>query len=151
MGFNPDLFESAKFEPRTQEVHVEGLSDFFDDDACLWVVRGLTSNELHRAMEAEKIHGNAAKAVKAIEDNADVVNAVRSLIGLADSVPGEVAKRLEMLVSGSVDPEVPLNVAVKVAENFPVEFMQLTNAITTLTGLGFEHVKPKAVSKVIPV
>jgi hypothetical protein len=59
---------------------------------------------------------------------------------------GEIAKRLEMLVMGSVSPEVTLPVAVKLAEAFPVEFLELTNAITTLTGQGFDMGKPQAAS-----
>jgi len=148
MSFNPDKFEAAKFKPRTKEVEVKALSDFFDDEKCLWVVRGLTSNELHKAIEAQKTHSNMAKAIQAIEENADMVKSVRNLIGLTDNVPGEVAKRLEMLTAGSHEPKIGLNIAVKIAENFPVEFMQLTNVITELTGLGSDLVKRKAASKV---
>jgi hypothetical protein len=51
-----------------------------------------------------------------------------------------------MLTAGSVDPEITLPVAVKLAEKFPIEFMTLTNVITELTGLGFEYAKQKAAS-----
>jgi hypothetical protein len=70
----------------------------------------------------------------------------RKALGLAGKeTPGEIAKRLEMLAMASVEPAISLQVAVKLAENFPVEFYQLTNEITELTGMGFDLVKPKAV------
>ena len=45
---------------------------------------------------------------------------------------------------GSVAPAVSLPVAVKLAEAFPIEFLQLTNEISDLTGRGADLVKPQA-------
>ena len=64
------------------------------------------------------------------------IAALRKLIGLADDVPADLVKRLEMLERGSVDPTPDRSVLVKLAETYPVEFYQLSNAVTRLTGAG---------------
>jgi hypothetical protein len=146
MSFDPDRFEQAKFEPRTELVHVPGLSDFFDDDDCLWEVRCLNSNELHRALGADKTQKALAEILASIADHAENAKSAGKVLGIYGDTPGEVAKRLEMLTAGSVNPEVTLPIAVKLAENYPIEFLELTNAITKLTGMGFESAKQKAAS-----
>jgi hypothetical protein len=124
------------------------LSDFFDEgETPEWEVRGLSAVELHKAMEAGKRQGSIEAIVKAIAANQDQAGAVRKALGLTKDTPGEIAKRLEMLVMGSVAPAVSLPVAVKLAEAFPIEFLQLTNEISDLTGRGADLVKPQAASQ----
>ena len=145
MAFNVDKFEQAEFVPRTKSVAVPALADFFgSDETPVWVVRGLTSNELHRAINAKVTSKLTDEVVKAIDSGGDIAKELQKKLGLGKDVPAEVAKRLEMLVAGSVEPEITLQVAVKLAENFPVDFLTLTNEITELTGMGFDSAKPKA-------
>ena len=152
MPFDLERFERAKFEPRRKVVAVESLADFFPEgETPEWEIRGLTANELHRAMEASRRQGSMEAIVKAMSANADQVATMRKALGLTTDTPGEIAKRLEMLVMGSLAPVIELPVAVKLAEAFPVEFLQLTNEITELTGKGSEMGKPVAVSQPIPV
>lgn len=148
MAFNADKFERAKFEPRRARVAVPALADFFDDgETPEWEVRGLSAVELHKAIEASKRQGSIEAIVKAIAANQDQAGAIRSALGLTKDTPGEIAKRLEMLVMGSVAPTIELPTAVKLAEAFPIEFLTLTNEITDLTGKGAEMVKPQAASQ----
>jgi hypothetical protein len=148
MAFNLDQFERARFEPRTERVLVEGLAPFFaEGEEAAFVVRGLTSVELHNAMEAGKRQTAIEAIVSAIGTKQEQVEAIRKAIGISKDTPGEIAKRLEMLVAGAVEPKLSLPQAVKLAEAFPVEFMQLTNTITMLTGKGFEMGKPEASSR----
>jgi hypothetical protein len=148
MAFNLDQFEKARFEPRTERVLVEGLAPFFaEGEESAFVVRGLSSSELHVAMEAGKRQATIEAVVSAIASKTEQVAAIRKAIGLSKDTPGEIAKRLEMLVAGAVEPKLSLPQAVKIAEAFPIEFMQLTNAITLLTGKGFEMGKPEASSR----
>ena len=148
MPFDLDRFERAKFAPRQQNVPVEALADFFaEGEAPVWVVRGLSANELHRAMEAATRQKSVEAVVRAIAAGGDQVQAVRQALGLTADTPGEIAKRLEMLVMGSVAPKLELPLAVKMAEAFPVEFLSLTNTITELTGKGSDLVKPAAASQ----
>ena len=144
MAFNADRFEATEFVARTKRVAVPALADFFDDDEYQWEVRGLDSNELHRAITAGQTNKSIEKILEALTQNGDEVSALRKAIGLAKGTPGEIAKRLEMLTAGSVDPVITLSQGVKLAESFPIEFMMLTNEITQLTGMGFEHAKPQA-------
>lgn len=148
MAFNAEKFERSKFEARRAKVPVPALSDFFDEgETPEWEVRGLSAVELHKAMEAGKRQGSIEAIVKAIAANQDQAGAVRKALGLTNDTPGEIAKRLEMLVMGSVAPAVSLPVAVKLAEAFPIEFLQLTNEISDLTGRGADLVKPQAASQ----
>lgn len=147
MPFNAEKFEAAKFEARKGRVSVPALAPFFDEnEEPWWEVRGLNSIELHQAIEAGRKQQSIDSIVRAISSSQDQVKAIRAAIGLTKDTPGEVAKRLEMLVAGSINPTVTLPQAVKLAEAFPIEFMLITNEITELTGKGFDLVKPEAVT-----
>lgn len=148
--FDASKFEKAKFAPRTKKVAVPALAEFFGDDPPEWEVRGLNSTELHRAMEASRRQDSIESIVKAVAASGDQAEAVRKALGLTKDTPGEMAKRLEMLVAGSVAPAITLPLAVKLAEAFPIEFLTLTNAITELTGKGYDLVKPGAASQPTP-
>ncbi len=148
MPFDADRFERAKFAPRTRVLDVESLAAFFGEgEAPTWTVRGLTSNELHAAMEASARQRGIEAVVQAISKGGDQSQAVREALGLSTKTPGEIAKRLEMLVMGSVCPVIALPLAVKLAEAFPIEFLTLTNAISELTGQGADVIKPAAASQ----
>jgi hypothetical protein len=146
MPFNPDKFLATKLEARSEAVPVPALSSWFEaDEEPVWTVRGLTSDELNLAMEAKSRRASIDNVIDALAKN-DQAQAVREMIGITKGSPAEIVKRLEMLVLGSVAPKIELPVAVKLAEAFPIEFLTLTNKITTLTGMGFDLVKPEAAS-----
>lgn len=148
MAFQAERFERAQFEPRRETVPVEALAAFFDEgEPAVWQVRGLSSSELHRALEAGKRQGSIETIVRAIASGGNQADAVRAALGLTKDTPGEIAKRLEMLVMGSLAPKIELPAAVKLAEAFPIEFLSLTNTISELTGKGFDLVKPSAASQ----
>lgn len=151
MPFDGDRFERAEFRPRTVRVSVEALADFFGEgEEPAFEVRGLSATELHRAMEAGQRQGSVESIVKAIAANGDQAAAIRKALGLGKDTPGEIAKRLELLVAGCIAPVLTLPQAVRLAERFPVEFLTITNAITELTGKGAELVKPTAASQTTP-
>jgi hypothetical protein len=148
MPFSADRFERAQFAHRRQRVEVEALAAFFDEgEKPEWEVRGLSASEVARAADAARRQSDIGAIVKAIANSTDQVTALRKALGLTSDTPGEVARRLEMLVAGSVAPTIDLANAVKLAESFPVEFMALTNVITELTGKGADLVKPDAASQ----
>jgi hypothetical protein len=151
MAFAADKFERAAFVPRKARVAVPALSAFFDEgETPEFEVRGLSAVELHKALEASRRQGSVESIVKAITESGDQAAVIRKALGLTKDTPGEVAKRLEMLVAGAVNPVLTLPQAVKLAEGFPIEFLGLTNEISTLTGQGAELVKPAAVSQTTP-
>ncbi|MBP8101487.1 MAG: hypothetical protein KAY54_06325 [Burkholderiaceae bacterium] len=148
MPFQAERFERAQFTARRQRVPVEALAAFFDEgEPAVWEVRGLSASELHRALEASRRQDSIESIVKAIAASGDQAATVRRALGLTKDTPGEIAKRLEMLVLGSVAPLIELPVAVRLAEAFPIEFLSLTNTISELTGKGFDLVKPAAASQ----
>ncbi len=151
MPFDAAKFDAAQFTPRTEAVDVPALAAFFaEGEPAQWHVRGLTASELHNALEAKQRQSSVEAVVKAIASSGDQVQAVRKALGLTADTPGEVAKRLEMLVMGSTAPKIELATAVKLAEHFPIEFMLITNKITELTGMGADLVKPAAASQPTP-
>lgn len=151
MPFDLGKFQGASFTPRTLAVKVADLKPFFGDDKPVWTVRGLTGPELARVHEAVSRNRNRAAIAEGLlsESQQEQIKALREMIGCGDAVPDEIAKRLEMLVLGSVEPEIPHDAAVKLCTNYPAEFYLLTNKITELTGQGHEPGKPKRSSKTV--
>lgn len=150
MSFDETLFERTKFVPRTREVPVEGLKMFFGDEKPVWVVRSLNSNELNQALDAERRAQNVDTIIEALANDGNAADAVRKVLGYRKETPGEVRKRLEMLVLGSESPKIKMSTAIKLAETFAVEFRILTGAIIELTGLGYDVGKPAPASPKTP-
>lgn len=149
-GFNKNRFIKQEFEHRTESVSVPALAAWFDKGSNPeWTLRNISGNEMALAHEALAKSKNVAALAEALltSNQKDKVEALKQFVGTADDVPGEMAKRLEMLVAGSVDPEIDMPIAIKLADNFPVEFMMLSNKVIALTGLGASQVKPKPSGK----
>ncbi|MCK9362141.1 MAG: hypothetical protein M0P74_00840 [Syntrophales bacterium] len=139
MSFDAKKFLKTKFTLRTDEVAVPALAAFFPEEAKpLWKVRGLTGQELGVANEAPERMRNMAAIMEGLASGAakEQADAVKELLGIGGTTPQDVAKRLEHLVVGSVDPKCTQELAVRLCEVFPVEFFQLTNKIAALTGQG---------------
>lgn len=139
MPFDSKKFLKTKFTPRIDEVPVPDLAAFFPDGAKpVWKVRGLTGQELGRANEAAERNKNVAAILEGIASGVakEQTEAVKELLGVVGSTPQDIAKRLEILVLGSVDPPGALDLAVRLCETFPIEFFQITNRINQLTGQG---------------
>lgn len=147
MGFN-ERFQGAEFSVRTERVSVPQFADLFDDGAePLFVLRALTASELQRALEAGTRQNGIDVVVKAIASQKDQVALIRQALGMSADVPGEVAKRMEMLVQGCVAPKLTHATVAKLAEVCPIEFFDITNKITALTGQGGSRVKPQPSSQ----
>lgn len=139
MPFDSKKFLKTKFTARTEEVPVPDLAAFFPDGAkAVWKVRGLTGQELGRANEAAARNKNVAAILEGIASGVakEQTEAVKELLGVGGSTPEDVAKRLEHLAIGSVDPKCTPDLAIRLCETFPVEFFQITNRIVQLTGQG---------------
>ena len=146
MPFNTKLFMRDKFKPRTAEVSLPDLADWFGEgEPPVWVVRSLDAAELARAEDAASKNSRIKSVIDALDglSQSDKVAELRDSLGLTDNTPAEVVKRLEHLVMGSVEPEISLDVAVKLASVRPVEFYQLTTQIMALTGKGQEAEKKR--------
>lgn len=129
-------FRKAEFVPRETEVTLEALAEAGLGDGVV-KVRGLTAHELAAAEESaskgkmladlvEKLAGSGKERVDALMDG----------IGFHQDVPASLAKRLEQVRAGVIEPEMELADVVKLAEKFPIEFGILANKILELTGKG---------------
>ena len=138
-----------EFQSRSEKVKIDSLSEFFDDDP-VFEIRGLSGSEVALSNEAVARNKNVSALTEALvsDNKSEKVQALKKLIGNSDDVPADLAKRMEMLVSGCISPTVDIPFTIKLAEYFPVDFMNLTNKIMVLTGQGAEMVKQKPSGKV---
>lgn len=142
--FDVKKFQKTKFKAREEAVPVPGMKDFFDkDEPAVWVIKGLSGQEIGRAKEAASKNKNIAAIVEALTGNQkDKVQGIKEALGIG-TVPDNIAERIAMLEAGSVKPKCDTELALKVCEHFPVDFYNLTTNILTLTGKGSEPGKPK--------
>ena len=149
MAFNAEKFERSKFEARRAKVPVPALSDFFDEgETPEWEVRGLSAVELHKAMEARKRQriNRGDRPKPSLPTRIRLARFARRL-ELTRTRRARLPSVWRCFVMGSVRHVLELPVAVKLAEAFPIEFLQLTNEISDLTGSRAELVKPQAASQ----
>lgn len=131
-------FVRADLTPRTEDVTVAALAPWNDGKAPTVTVRGLTGPELARVREAAEKLKDIGKIIEAAVGGTDKerVQATREMWGIADDLTEDYAKRVEMLAIASVSPAMDRQTCLKLAVAFPVEFYDLTNRITVLTGMG---------------
>lgn len=131
---------------------LKGWGYFDDGDDLVWRVRMATASELFRAREAPERQEKVFQAAMALA-SAGAVEAgeLRKLYGLdSQDTPAEVSRRIDLLVWASVHPKIgPDNreKIVELSETHPLIFMQLTNLIDQLSGLGAQLGKPKPSGK----
>lgn len=149
MGFDIKKFQKAEFAHREEKVNMDALKDFFDDKPE-FTVRGLTGEEMARVNEAQSKQKNLSAIVDALAANADTekIKGLREAVGLTDDdVPGDLARRIEMLRLGCVDPELDERDAVKVFKVAPVDAYGATNTILQLSGQGMRPGESKSSGK----
>jgi hypothetical protein len=137
--FNKDKFLTTEFEQNIAKVPVPQLKEFFDDeDNPVWIVRGLTGHELGKVNEAAQRNRTIGAILDGIisPEIKEKVDALKAIIGLTDDTPDDIARRIEMLVIGSVDPKIDHETAVRISEYHPTRLYELTNTIILLGGQG---------------
>jgi len=140
MTFDIAKFEQKQYKDRTADIPVPELAEFFgEDETPVWTVKCLTASEIAISTEAVANNRNIDGLIGALAagGSKEKIEAIKETLGLpTDKTPNDLVKRFSTLVSGSVSPECPQNIAVKLAVNFPVTFYNLTNKILELTGQG---------------
>jgi hypothetical protein len=150
MPFDSKRFLQTQFIPREDTVPVPDMKAFFPDgEDPVWTVRGLTGVEMTRANEAAARNRNISAILEGLVaiSKQEKINSIKQLVGIDEKVPDEIAKRVELFILGSVEPEADTELALKVCTAFPVEFFEITNRITILTGRGHVPGKPKPSGK----
>lgn len=149
MTFNTKKFMQEKFTPRTEDVPVPEMSEWFDGDP-VWTVRGLEGVELGLANVAAAKNKNIGAIVEMLQ-SAKVgpkIDGVSKVMDLATGhTPEDIAKRYEHLMLASLDPVCDLELALKVCKVYPIEFLIITKKILELTGKGMMPGKPKSFGK----
>lgn len=146
MAFDLKNWRKTSFEARTEQVRVEALADWFEEgDEPVFVVRGLNGEELSQVRESVDKNKNVSDIVEAMSssNSQEKVNAIREMLGVSESVPNELVRRLEQLALGSVDPDLDHEDAKLLATRNPVEFYLITGKIVELTGEGQQPLKKK--------
>jgi len=143
MGFDVNKFSNAKFKDRTADVPVPELKKFFDEDEdkLIWTVKGIGANEIAVANTAMQTNKDIAGIVSALSstNSTEKIEAIQEAMGLqSGNVPDDIVRRISLLVSGCVEPEVDQEVAVKLSVAYSAVFYRLTNKILSLTGEGME-------------
>jgi hypothetical protein len=139
MKFDSKKFLKTKFERRTFPVPVPDLQMFFPEgEEAVWIVRGLTGQELGRADAAADKNKNIAAIVNGLtaDNSKEKAAAIKDLLGIGGDTPEAIVKRIEHMILASVDPVCTRDMAVKLCETYPVEFLAITNKIVELTGKG---------------
>jgi hypothetical protein len=150
-GFSTKAFKKEKFSPRTKDIDVPDLKDYFPEgEEPVWIIRGLDANEIAKCYDAQKtlqaIDTTFQAAAGAVA-NEEKVKEMREKLGIEIDVHSDIILRRAQLVHGSVLPEIDQQAAVKFSRVFPVEFYNITTEITRLTGLGQTPGKPKPSGK----
>jgi len=137
-GFDERAFLKAQYLPRTANVQVPELKEYFGEAEAVWTVRGMTGEELARTAELAARNKSLDTAVQALSSKQAEIDQMREVLGVGDDVPIELAKRIEQLLVCSVDPVPNRQAALKLATTLPILFYQITNEIVRLTGLGMD-------------
>jgi hypothetical protein len=146
MPFNPTAFMKAEFRPRTADIPVKSLADFFDEgEEPVWKVRGLTGEEVARTREIDAKMKRMTALAEAFEaaSKSEIVAELKQSFGIGNDTPLDFNKRVDQIVYGSVDPEVTQEQVVKLARVAPIEFYTISQRILELTGLGQEAEKKR--------
>lgn len=140
MSFDAKAFINERFEDRIMDVPVPDLKAWFTEDATpVWKIRGLTGDELGRVNEAVEKYKNLNALVTSLvgQDPRQKAEALKDVLGLGTTrTPENVVRELEIVCVGSVDPVCDMQLAVKLKDNFPIEFRQIAQAILVATGKG---------------
>lgn len=136
--FDSRAFLHQEFEHRVVDVNLPDLAPWFGESPPVWQVRGLTGDELARVTEAVEKHRGLEAIIQGLlsTESEEKAASVRKAMSLGNDTPADIVKRVEMLIMGSVSPKCDLELAVKIKDTFPVEFMNLTNTILRATGKG---------------
>ena len=154
MAFKMKEFMKVKFEPRIKNVPVKsnGMAGFFaDGEKKEFQVRSLTGEEMAVCNEAQTKNKNMNVLIAAIAGglSLDKVKDVRLGLGLSEEInlTEDLARRIELLRIGCVDPELDTEASVKIFRVAAVDGYELSNQILQLSQQGMIPGGPKASGK----
>jgi hypothetical protein len=146
-GFDLKKFRNTDFERRVKEVPVPELAFFFEKskkskskkkEIPVWRCQNMTGEELYRMRDAVDRNRDVEKTLEALAagQGAEVA---KEALGVTDNVPDDLARRLSVLVFGTVNDDgetFSRSDAIALAKEFSVTFDRLTTEIMILSGIG---------------
>lgn len=134
---------SSKFVDRTKSLDIPAamIKAAGWKKGTKWVVKALSGEELYKIRVAVTRNQNIQEVVKKLVSGSvkEKVDAALVALGIGDDqLPDDYVRRLHILKLGSVDPEIKdqQELAIFVANNFPIFFTEATDQIQALTGMG---------------
>lgn len=152
MGFDVRQFLQTKWERRVEQYQVKDkdLATMFPKgEKRVWHIQSLTGIELGKASEVAKKQNISAAILEGLLSvrAAEIKDSVKSLLGHDEVAPEDIAKRVEHIKYGFIEPEGTLDFATTLCKAKPLVFLEVSNAISALTGLGMEPGKSKPSGK----
>ena len=136
MGFDLAKFRQADLQPRTSEVRVPEMKQWFSEGSePVIIIRGLTGEEFYNVRQASAKRADLqaiASRVMAGQGSA-MADAIEEFFG---AVPEEFARRVEILIYGCVEPSFDRDMAMKLFRTFPSTAHLIADAILRATGEG---------------
>ena len=138
MSFDFNKYKAEEFTARTADVPVPELADWFEGEP-VWTVRALSAVELAKVRDSVERNGTSLKNLIAsliyTTDNGGAISDIQKKMD--DQVPSDIVRRYELLMAGSVSPEVKeKGDAIHLGKHHPGTLYEITNKILELTGQG---------------
>lgn len=140
-GFDSAKFERQEFHARTEDVKLDVMTPFFPEgEEPIFKIRSLSADEVARTNDVIKTAQLAEGMLEALltHNKADIAKELKNQLGYGSDVNPDIQRRIELIIYGTVKPQLPRELIVKMAENLPTAFYKLSNRITDITGLGNE-------------
>lgn len=139
MGFDAQKFMSTSFKDRTGTVAVPELKQWFKKgDKPEFLVRGLNGHEIYQVNQRVERQKDIKEIIEQYYSSSAKERAKAFLdeVGMNDEVPRDQIYALELVVAGTVDPELKKNEAVRLCKDVSPVFRRIADKIATLTGQG---------------
>lgn len=139
MSFNIQKFKTSKLQFREATIELPELQCFFEaDEKPAFKIRNLSANEIAKINDAVRQNKDIGALITNLmsNDSLDKITAIKEALGMTDSVPDDVVKRIATMELGTIEPKFDQETCVRFATHFATQFYAITNKIYELTGLG---------------
>jgi hypothetical protein len=149
MSIDVKALQKQKFDKRTKVIPVPRLKDWTKNGGDpTWTIQSLGTKEIWKAEVAasEESRNAVAQLSEALagSDINEAAEKIKSLVGVSADIPQELAKRIFLLTFASIDPVCDLTTAGIIHEHFPTDFLNITQEILNISGLGSKKKESKS-------
>jgi hypothetical protein len=149
MSIDVKALQKQKFDKRTKVIPVPRLKDWTKNGGDpTWTIQSLGTKEIWKAEVAasEESRNAVAQLSEALagSDINEAAEQIKSLVGVSADIPQELAKRIFLLTFASIDPVCDLTTAGIIHEHFPTDFLNITQEILNISGLGSKKKESKS-------